>query len=89
MIALGKIKNEDAVAGLIAALRHEDYHVRSATADELGSIGSTAAVPALILALNDADQSVRLRAANALEEIRTPEARAAARAFRRSKSTSA
>ncbi len=88
--ALGEIKAEAAATGIMAALGGDDNHeVRRAAAVALGNIGGQAAVPALVAALKDSDEQVRQAACAALVEIRTPEAKVAVRAFRRSKSTSA
>ncbi|MBR8828907.1 MAG: HEAT repeat domain-containing protein [Gomphosphaeria aponina SAG 52.96 = DSM 107014] len=72
LIALGKIGNEQAVSGLIQALKNSDadVNVRYNAAWALGKIGNEQAVSPLINALTqDPDTNVRSNAAKALGEI--------------------
>lgn len=84
---LGRI-GAPAVPGLLRMLEANHVPVRYAAAWALGKTGSHAAVPALVRHLNDEDKlpSTGMRvcdvAAWALEVIATPEAAAAARAWR-------
>jgi HEAT repeat protein len=61
-----------AVAGLIAALQHDDDDVRWKAAIGLGEIGDPKAIPPLINLLCDEDRFVRSRAAYALSMIGEP-----------------
>lgn len=67
----------------------QDWHVRRGTAEALGAIGDTAAVPHLtaLLTAEDAAGTTELSmahvAAQALEQIGTPEARAAVERWQR------
>jgi HEAT repeat protein len=86
---LGRLADRSAVPGLLRGLRDEDAAVRRYAAEALAAIGDAAAVPALIAALQDEDKHVRAGAAGALETIGTPEAKAAAKAWRRAQSAGA
>jgi HEAT repeat protein len=69
--ALGEIRDENAVGGLVAELAEEEAgQVRCAIALSLGKIGSSKAVPALIESLNDKIWYMRRDAAIALGQIR-------------------
>ncbi|MBN2156079.1 MAG: HEAT repeat domain-containing protein [Candidatus Lokiarchaeota archaeon] len=72
--ALGEIKDESAVGGLVAELNDDTGTVRCAVALSLGNIGSEKAVPALIEALNDKIWYMRRDAAIALGQIGDPRA---------------
>ncbi|BAY24291.1 hypothetical protein NIES2100_40860 [Calothrix sp. NIES-2100] len=72
--ALGKIKSEQAIPGLIKLLDDEDYWVRSRAADALGEIKSEQAIPGLIKLLDDEVSDMRDSAASALGEIKSEQA---------------
>jgi len=72
--ALGKIKSDKAVDGLLKALYDGDPSVQSSAADALGEIKSDKAVDGLIKALADEDPSVRTCASSALGEIKSDKA---------------
>ncbi len=68
--ALGEIRDESAVGGLIAELAEEEAgQIRCAVALSLGKIGSTKAVPALIESINDKIWYMRRDSAIALGQI--------------------
>lgn len=68
--ALGELRDDNAVGGLVAELAEEDAgQVRCAIALSLGKIGSPKAVPALIESLNDKIWYMRRDAAIALGQI--------------------
>jgi HEAT repeat protein len=79
--ALGTIRAADAVPRLLEMLLDEDTGVCWAAAEALEEIGE-AAVPGLLEVLDDAADERRELAAGVLERIDTPEAQAAARAWR-------
>jgi HEAT repeat protein len=72
--ALGEIKDETAVGGLVAELSDDTGYIRCAIALSLGKIGSNKAVPALIEALNDKIWYMRRDSAIALGQIADPRA---------------
>ena len=59
----------EAVPGLVAALRDDDFEVRRNAAGTLGEIGDPIAARALIDALSDSRRAVRKKAAEALRAI--------------------
>lgn len=67
--ALGEIRDENAVGGLVAELSDEAGQIRCAIALSLGKIGSPKAVPALIESLNDKIWYMRRDTAIALGQI--------------------
>ncbi|TFG18341.1 MAG: HEAT repeat domain-containing protein [Promethearchaeota archaeon] len=67
--ALGEIRDETAVGGLVAELSDDAGQIRCAIALSLGKIGSVKAVPALIESLNDKIWYMRRDAAIALGQI--------------------
>jgi len=67
--ALGEIRDESAVGGLVAELSDDTGTIRCAVALSLGKIGSRQAVPALIESLNDKIWYMRRDAAIALGQI--------------------
>ncbi len=67
--ALGEIRDETAVGGLVAELSDDAGQIRCAIALSLGKIGSKTAVPALIESLNDKIWYMRRDAAIALGQI--------------------
>ncbi|MBE3133293.1 MAG: HEAT repeat domain-containing protein [Acidobacteria bacterium] len=60
---------KQAVAELVAALKHDDCGVRWAAAEALGTSGDAHAVPALVAVLVDDDQFLRERVVKALDQI--------------------
>ncbi|MDD1712693.1 MAG: HEAT repeat domain-containing protein [Methanoregulaceae archaeon] len=70
--ALGKLRAQEAVEALVAALGDESQHVRKGVAQALGEIGDPSAVPALIEALRDDERKVGLEASHALRDIGPP-----------------
>jgi HEAT repeat protein len=85
--ALGDIGDHVSVPGLLEALTDEEESVQEQAATALGKIKDARAVPNLIALLksDDQDDQVRDAASTALQEIATPEARAAVRAWERQK----
>ena len=67
--ALGEIRDETAVGGLVAELSDDAGQIRCAIALSLGKIGSPKAVPSLIESLNDKIWYMRRDAAIALGQI--------------------
>ena len=67
--ALGEIRDESAVGGLVAELSDDAGQIRCAVALSLGKIGSKKAVPALIESLNDKIWYMRRDSAIALGKI--------------------
>src|SRR6187200_481851 len=63
---------EEAIDGLIAALKDTDAGVRRQVASTLGELGNRRAVPALIAALKDSDVGVRGHVVDALGELQDP-----------------
>src|SRR5262249_1284313 len=68
VIALGRIKNEAAMQGLVVGLGNKDKKVREAAAASFGAIGK-AALPILTKALNDPDPNVAKLAADTIKRI--------------------
>ena len=66
---LGAIRTETAIPGLLKALEHSIFEVRSTAAFVLGKIGSEAAIPALIKAWAGDDFMVRKVAVTAVGQI--------------------
>jgi HEAT repeat protein len=64
-------KPDEAIEGLIEALRDPDASVRAAVASALSKVGDFRAVPGLEEALRDRDQDVRRKAEEALRRLRT------------------
>jgi HEAT repeat protein len=88
--SLGQTRDARAVEPLITALHDADAKVRHHAAGALGEIGDARAVEPLIALLSDTTKPWRFlskricdAAATALEQIGTPEARAAVEAWRR------
>jgi hypothetical protein len=65
-----KLKRKEAGAGLIKALRHEEWKVRKAAAEALGELEDESAIEALSMALEDDQEQVRHAANSALRKIR-------------------
>jgi HEAT repeat protein len=86
---LGKLKDQATIPDLLAAVRDEDRDVRCCAAGVLGELKIEAAVPVLIEALQDSLEDVRRAAKRSLWEIGTPEARAAIKPSRLSRSNKA
>lgn len=67
-----KMEKKRDVVGLIEALGHKDWVVRSNAARALGRIGDVGAVEPLIDAMKDDNEQVKDAAGEALQEIRDP-----------------
>jgi HEAT repeat protein len=85
--ALGAIGDPTAVPALLQAVRDEDEYVRGNAVEALGQMKADSAAPNLIAILKNDDEEDDLRqtTSDALKKIGTPEARAAVRAWERSK----
>jgi len=73
-VALGAIKSERAVDGLVAILEDRDADVRHTAVWALGEIKSERAVDSLLARLRDLDADVRASAARALGAIKSERA---------------
>ena len=67
--ALGRLKSQQAVPGLLELLSDPEEQVRGATIDALGLIGDVAAIPALIEQLEEEKWNIRSKAASSLGQI--------------------
>jgi HEAT repeat protein/cyclophilin family peptidyl-prolyl cis-trans isomerase len=70
--ALGRVRSEAAVDGLVRSLKDSSPDVRSSAAFALGQIGSPAAFKPLMRGLTDKSAEVRLVAAEALGKLKSP-----------------
>ena len=77
--ALLKLEGAPVEVALLAALRHNDWHIRRNGAAILGQLKASWAVEPLSRALSDPHTAVRKTARAALQHIATPEAREALR----------
>ena len=68
-LALGEIRDVNAVEALIVALKDEEWIIRQGAAEALGKIQDVRAVEPLIKALDDENQRVREAANKALEKL--------------------
>jgi HEAT repeat protein len=67
--ALGNLRSEAAIPGLLKAIEDSDEYVRWSAADALGKLGSDAAIPELLKAIEHSNSGVRRRAAYALGNL--------------------
>ena len=68
-LALGEMKNKNAVPFLCKALRDKNSNVRASAAEALGKLKFSESIEILEIALEDQDDFVRSRAAQAIEKI--------------------
>ncbi|MEW5820753.1 MAG: HEAT repeat domain-containing protein [Cyanobacteriota bacterium] len=66
VIALGKIKDKNAVDPLLKLLYYEPFEIRVSTIKSLALIGSSTVIPNFINTLNDKDPRIRIATAEAL-----------------------
>ncbi len=69
---IGRMEAERDVEGLIRALKHKDWSVRSTAAQTLGKIKDARAVKPLIQVLKDKDRDIQRTAIESLEKIGEP-----------------
>jgi HEAT repeats/PBS lyase HEAT-like repeat len=69
-----QVGSEQAILGLLKALKDADRNVRGLAAESLGQLGSAQAIPGLLKALEHADRDVCRRAAKALGQIGSEQA---------------